>query len=63
MTCPFITLDGNSALNLAALYNGHTDIVVELVKAGAHLDFPIKSVMFHYCLTDKFLSHSLETQH
>jgi ankyrin repeat protein len=34
---PFITQEGDSAVMLAA-WCGHTDIVVELVKAGANLD-------------------------
>ena len=32
-----ISQDGNSAL-MEAAYNGKTDVVVELVKAGANLD-------------------------
>ena len=37
LACPFITQDGDSALTLAAR-GGHTDIVVQLVKAGANFD-------------------------
>ena len=32
-----ITQDGNSALMIAA-YDGHTEVVVELVNSGANLD-------------------------
>ena len=38
---PFITQDGDSALTLAA-WGGHTNVVVELVKAGADLDLQNK---------------------
>ena len=36
-----VTQDGDSALMMAAKH-GHTDIVVELVKAGAKLDLQNK---------------------
>lgn len=35
------TQDGNSAL-MAAAYSGKTDVVMELVKAGANLDLQNK---------------------
>ena len=37
----FVTQDGDSALMTAAK-NGHTDVVVEFVKAGAKLDLQNK---------------------
>ena len=61
----FITQVGTSALTQAA-GDGHADIVVELVKAGANLDLQRNvSEMFYVSLIDRqcLLSHRMETQH
>ena len=39
--CVYVTQNGDSALTLAALH-GHTDVIVDLVKAGANLNLQNK---------------------
>ena len=61
----FVTQFGGSAL-ITAVENGHADIVVELVKAGANLDLQRNvSEMFYVSLIDRqcLLSHRMGTQH